>query len=49
MRVKVKAFDKHADMARLIKRAQETSTVSNSLKRGISVETIAHNHDSQAW
>jgi hypothetical protein len=40
MRVKVMAFDKDADVAGLIKRTQETSTVSNSITRGIVVETI---------
>jgi organic hydroperoxide reductase OsmC/OhrA len=39
MRVKVMAFDKDADVAGLIKRTQETSTVSNSITRGIVVET----------
>jgi organic hydroperoxide reductase OsmC/OhrA len=41
MRVKVTTSDKDADVGDLIKRAQETSTVSNSINRGISVETIA--------
>jgi organic hydroperoxide reductase OsmC/OhrA len=41
MRVNVTALDKDADVAGLVKRAQETSTVSNSIQRGISVETIA--------
>jgi organic hydroperoxide reductase OsmC/OhrA len=40
MRVEVTTFDKEADVDGLIKRAQETSTVSNSIKRGISVKTI---------
>jgi organic hydroperoxide reductase OsmC/OhrA len=41
MRVHVTALDKDADIAGLVKRAEETSMVSNSIKRGISVETIA--------
>ena len=41
MRVNVMAVDKDADVAGLIRRARETSTVSNSIARGISVETVS--------
>lgn len=43
MRVKVAALDASADVSGLIKRAQETSTVSNSIQRGIAVETMIAN------
>ena len=45
MRVKATALDKDADVAGLIRRAEHTSTVSNSIKRGISVETIDQTSD----
>jgi organic hydroperoxide reductase OsmC/OhrA len=40
MRVDVTTVDKGADVDALIMRAQETSTVSNSVKRGISVQMV---------
>jgi hypothetical protein len=39
MCAKVNAFDKGADVAGLVRRAEEISTVGNSVQRGISVET----------
>jgi organic hydroperoxide reductase OsmC/OhrA len=43
MRVDVTTFDKDADVEGLIVRAQEISTVSNSIRRGISVQLVANN------
>jgi organic hydroperoxide reductase OsmC/OhrA len=43
MRVDVTTFDKDADVDGLIVRAQEISTVSNSIRRGISVQLVADN------
>jgi uncharacterized OsmC-like protein len=40
MRTKVSAVEKRADVAGLVRRAQEISTVSNSVRRGLPVETI---------
>jgi organic hydroperoxide reductase OsmC/OhrA len=41
MRVNVVAVDKKADVAGLIRRAEQTSTISNSVKRGFAVETVS--------
>jgi organic hydroperoxide reductase OsmC/OhrA len=41
MRVAVKAVDKKADVGGVIRRAQEISAVSNSLKRGVPVQIVA--------
>jgi organic hydroperoxide reductase OsmC/OhrA len=49
MRVDVTTFDKGADVDGLILRAQETSTVSNSTKRGISVQLVANDQASTAF
>jgi organic hydroperoxide reductase OsmC/OhrA len=40
MRVTLACPDRGADISGLIKRAEETSTVSNSIKRGLVVETV---------
>jgi organic hydroperoxide reductase OsmC/OhrA len=40
MRVSATSSDEGADVAGLIKRAEASSTVSNSIKRGLAVETI---------
>ena len=40
MRAKVSSVEKSADVAGLVRRAQEISTVSNSVRRGLPVETI---------
>jgi organic hydroperoxide reductase OsmC/OhrA len=42
MRVAVTAVDKAADVDGLIRRAQEVSTVANSVKRGLPVQIIAN-------
>ncbi|MFZ0095186.1 MAG: OsmC family protein [Pseudolabrys sp.] len=41
MRVAVMAADKGADVSGIIRRAQDVSAVSNSIKRGIPVQVIA--------
>lgn len=41
MRVAVMAADKDADVSGVIRRAQDVSAVSNSIKRGIPVQVIA--------
>ena len=41
MRVAVMATDKGADVSGIIRRAQDVSAVSNSIKRGIPVQVIA--------
>ncbi|MFZ1950901.1 MAG: OsmC family protein [Pseudolabrys sp.] len=41
MRVAVMAADKDADVSGIIRRAQDVSAVSNSIKRGIPVQVIA--------
>jgi organic hydroperoxide reductase OsmC/OhrA len=46
MRVDVTTFDKDADVDGLIVRAQEISTVSNSIRRGISVQLVANDQAS---
>jgi len=43
MLVAVTVVDKVADVERIILRAQQVSTVSNSVKRGISVQIVANN------
>jgi len=42
MRVNVTASEKDAGIAALIKRARDISAVANTLKRGLSVETIVN-------
>ena len=42
MHVNVTASEKDADIAALIKRARDISAVANTLKRGLSVETIVN-------
>jgi organic hydroperoxide reductase OsmC/OhrA len=49
MRVDVTTFDKDADVGGLIVRAQEISTVSNSIKRGIPVEMVANEQASTTF
>jgi len=49
MRVDVTTFDKDADEGGLIVRAQEISTVSNSIKRGISVQVVANEQASTSF
>jgi organic hydroperoxide reductase OsmC/OhrA len=41
MRVAVTSSDDGADIAGLLRRAEESSTVSNSIRHGLTVETIA--------
>ena len=41
MQVRVTADKKHIDLPTLVKRAEERSTVSNSIRRGVSVNVIA--------
>lgn len=40
MRVKVTALDDGVDTQQIIKRANEVSTVSNSIKRGVAVDVL---------